>query len=179
MSDGRVREATGLAQLRSAFDESFAVKAGSREERESVIPIRVAGQAFAIRTCHITGLMKCRKIVPLPSRIPELLGVAALRGSLVPVYDLAALLRIPPGVGWPSWLMLVPCDTPIGLAFDGFEGQQVAEWLGDQRTARPREDVRQLVRTESGGRAVLDIPGLAEAIRKRAGIAEPAQELYQ
>jgi chemotaxis signal transduction protein len=174
MSEGPIVEMHTLAQLRSAFDRSFSVPAQSREDRESVIQIRVGGEVFAVRAGHIAGLVKSRKIVPLPSRIPELLGVAALRGSLIPVYDLAALLGISPGVSGPSWLMLVPCDTPIGLAFDGFEGQQEPEWLSGEQSAR--QHVRQLVRIGPAVRAVLDIPGLAETIRKRAGLVEPAKE---
>jgi purine-binding chemotaxis protein CheW len=178
MSEGTVAEAQALAQLRSAFDETFALPWRRRQEPGSVIQIRVGSEVFAIRTGHIAGLVKSGKIVPLPSRIPELLGVAALRGSLIPVYDLAALLGMPPVVNAPSWLALVPCDAPIGLAFDGFEGQQVPEWLGEEKGVA-REHVRQLVRIGSAVRAVLDIPGLAEAIRKRAGIKEPAKERKQ
>ncbi|MBZ5617407.1 MAG: chemotaxis protein CheW [Acidobacteriia bacterium] len=176
MSDEPVVElhALALAELRSAFDESFALPSRSREHQESVIQVRVGSEVFAIRTGHIAGLVKSKKIVPLPSRIPELRGLAALRGSLIPVYDLAALLGIPPGVSGPSWLVLVSCDTLIGLAFDGFEGQQVPEWLSDQQSER--QYVRQLVRIGSAVRAVLDIPGLAAAIRKRAGLAPPAKE---
>ena len=105
MSEGAVVEVHALAQLRAAFDETFAVPPRSREELESVIQIRVGSEVFAIRTGHIGGLMKSRKIVPLPSRIPELLGVSALRGSLIPVFDLAALLGIPAGASRPSWLV--------------------------------------------------------------------------
>jgi purine-binding chemotaxis protein CheW len=174
MSEGAVVEVHALAQLRAAFDETFAVLPRSREELESVIQIRVGSEVFVIRSGHIGGLVKSRKIVPLPSRIPELLGVSALRGKLIPVFDLAALLGIPAGASRPSWLVLAPGDTPIGLAFDGFEGQQVPEWLGDEQSAR--QHVRQLVRIGSAVRAVLDIPGLAAAIRRRAGITDSAKE---
>src|ERR1019366_4473035 len=123
MSEGPVVGMDGLAALRSAFDGTFVAPPRSRQERYPVIQIRLGGEVFAVRAAHIAGLVKSRKIVPLPSRIPELLGVSALRGSLIPVYDLAALLGIPPAVSGPSWLMLAPGETPIGLAFDGFEGR--------------------------------------------------------
>jgi len=170
-------EGHALEQLRSAFDETFAVPFRSREDQESVIQIRVGSEPFAVRPGHIAGLVKSRKIVPVPSRIPELLGASALRGSLIPVYDLAAMLGIPPGVTGPTWLILAPGDPPIGLAFDGFEGRQVPEWFSDEQGER--QYVRQLVRIGSAVRAVLDIPGLAEAIRRRAGLAEPAKERKQ
>jgi chemotaxis signal transduction protein len=176
MSEGRVAGMSAKA-LRSAFDESFALPSRSREDQESVIQIRVAGEVFAIRCSQTAGLLKSRRIVPLPSRIPELLGLAALRGSLLPVYDLAALLGISRGVSAPSWLILAPGDTPIGLAFDGFEGQHVPDWLSGEPSER--QYVGQLVRIGPAVRAVLDIPGLADAIRKRAGLAEPAKERNQ
>ena len=177
MSDGPMVELQALDRLRSAFDESFALPYAGREDPESVIQLRAGSQVFAIRTGHIAGLVKSRKIVHLPSRIPELLGVAVLRGSLIPIYDAAALLGIPAGVSGPAWLILVPGDTLIGLAFDAFEGQHVPEWLSDERGAGVH--VSQLVRVGSAVRAVLDIAGMAQAIRRRAGLAEPARERKQ
>jgi chemotaxis signal transduction protein len=176
MSDGPVPGTQALAQLRSGFDQGFAAAPRGSEAHEFVILIRVAGEVFAIRPCDIAGLVRSRKIVPVPSRTKELLGVTALRGALIPVYDLAALLGIPPGTGGLSWLVLAPGDTPIALAFDRFEGQQIPEWLSERSE---RQHVRQLVRTGSTIRAVLDVRGLAEAIRKGAGIKEPAKEREQ
>ena len=173
MSEQHVPAMQALAQLRSGFDRSFAVAPRSCDAHQFVIQIRVAGEAFAVRPCDIAGLARSRKIVPVPSRTKELLGVTALRGALIPVYDLAALLGIPPGTGGPSWLVLAPGDTPIALAFDRFEGQQIPEWLSERGE---RRHVRQLVRTGSAIRAVLDVGGLAEAIREGAGIKEPAKE---
>jgi purine-binding chemotaxis protein CheW len=176
MSEGPAPWVLTLAQLRSGFDRSFAAIPRSGEDRASVILIRVAGEVLAIRPCEISGLVKSRKIVPVPSRLPELLGVTALRGALVPVYDLAALLGVPRGTGGLSWLILAPGDTPIALAFDGFEGQEIPEWLGEPSE---RQHVRQLVRVGSTIRALLDVRGLTEAIRKSAGVNGPAQEKEQ
>jgi len=176
MSERPVPGMPALAQLRSDFDRGFAVAPRSSEAHEFVIQIRVAGEVFAIRTCDIAGLVRSRKIVPVPSRTKELLGVTALRGTLIPVYDLAALLGIPPGTGGLSWLVLAPGDTPIALAFDRFEGQQIPEWLSERSE---RRHVRHLVRTGSTIRAVLDVRGLAETIREGAGIKEPAKEKEQ
>lgn len=170
MSERPITGTDVLAQLRSSFDHSFGVLAESCESPESVIQIRVGSEGFAVRACQIAGLVKSRKIVPLPGRITELLGVAALRSSLVPVYDLAALLGIPASGSGATWLLLVPGETLIGLAIDGFEGRQVPEWLGDEQSAR--QHIRQLVRVGSAVRAVLDIPGIAAAIRQRAGLTE-------
>ena len=126
MSEAPVADMPAVTRLRSAFDEIFAVPSGGGDDREPAIQIRVSNEILVIRTGQIAGLWKPRKIVPVPSRVPELLGVAALRGSLIPVYDLAALLGIPRGAGSPSWMVVVPGEPSIGLAFDGFEGQQVA-----------------------------------------------------
>jgi chemotaxis signal transduction protein len=177
MSEDPVIGLGALTQLRRDFDETFAVLPPVREKYEPIIQIRVGNEVFAVRTGHIAGLAKDRKIVSLPSRIPELLGLAALRGSLIPVFDLAALLGIPAGVGAPSWLLLVRCDTLIGLAFDGFEGQQTPQGFSEEQSAG--QHVRQLVRMGAVVRSVLDLPSLADSIQKRAGLREPAKETKQ
>lgn len=168
---------SGLQQLRADFDGSFGVPAAPPTEREPVLVIRAGNESFAVRAGQIAGLLKSRKIVPLPSRIPELLGVASLRGSLLPVYDLAGLLGIPTAGTLPGWLLLVPSNPPVGLAFDEFEGRQQPEWISD--APGERRHVRQLVRLGPAVCSVLDIRGLAEAIRKRAGLPEPAKEETQ
>ena len=64
-----------LAELRRTFDRTFAAPpAAKAETSERLIAVRVAGESFMLRADHTTGLFKASRIVPLPSRIPELLG---------------------------------------------------------------------------------------------------------
>ena len=61
--------------MQRAFDQSFAAPhIGQSESLERMIMIRLAGERFLIRADQITGLTKAKRIVPLPSRIPEMLG---------------------------------------------------------------------------------------------------------
>jgi len=168
-----------VADLRREFDNTFAAPlAGPREDRESLIALRVAGQAFAVRTLHVNGVAKRRRIVPLPSRVPGLLGITTLRGALLPVYDLAALLGLPAGAGEGTWLLLARNETPIGLVFDEFEGQVEIEraCLYESNGSGERQHLRLVARIGSGHRAVIDIPGVVEEIRKTAGVLEPVKE---
>lgn len=96
--NGNTAATDQLAALRRSFDEAFAVPPRLREEGlEHLLLIRVAGEALALKTLHVTGLVRIGRILPIPSRIPELLGITGIRGTLVPVFDLAALLGFHPG----------------------------------------------------------------------------------
>ena len=141
--------------------------------------IRVGREHYTVRPAHTGGLAKIRKIVPMPSRIPEMLGLTAFRGVILPVFDLAGLLGIPSDVGAPEWLLLSAGDPSLGLAFQEFEGQEVRELPGGERRPEPRESGVELVRVGQAIRPVLDIPGLIESIRVRAGVSGNLKEKKQ
>ena len=93
--------ATGIAEraaeLRHAFDHSFAEPAGlGRGFREALLAVRVDTQPFAIRLSEISGLFADKKITPVPGSEATLRGIAGFRGAIVPVYDLQILLGQPP-----------------------------------------------------------------------------------
>src|SRR5436309_1156564 len=84
-----------VSELRRAFDGTFAKAirtAGGEAQEEDLLAVRIFTHAYAIRVAEIAGIITSRKIVPVPSRRFELLGVAGLRGGLIPVYHLGALL---------------------------------------------------------------------------------------
>lgn len=159
-----------LLELRRAFDQSFAAPAGRPSESLlSLIAIQVGGEAVAIRADQITGIARCRQIVPLPSRIPESLGITGIRGVLVPVFSLAALLGKTRGEEC-SWMALTQPEAPVALAFDEFESQlevRRTSCYEDESTGQ-RRHVRQLVRVGASIRPVIDIPSVLEAIRTAA-----------
>ena len=168
-----------LADLRRQFDSAFAAPPPApMEGRESLITLQVAGEALAVRTPHITGVAKTRRIMPVPTRVPGLLGIMALRGTLLPVYDLATLLGLPAPASAGSWLMLTNAEAPIGLVFDEFDGQVEIEraCLYESENSRMSEHLRLVARVGAAHRAVVDIPGIVEDIRKTSGIPEPVKE---
>ncbi|MDB6013550.1 MAG: cheW3-2 [Gammaproteobacteria bacterium] len=164
--------AAKAAELRNAFDGARALPFLSevREQIENLLALRVAGDAFAIRLSEISGLATDRKLVAFPSPVPELLGVAAIRGRLVPVYSLAALLGYS-APGTPGrWLVLCGTEEPVGLAINDFEGY-VRVPLSQVYAAEQKDDVtahvKYVVRTADTVRDVVSIPHIMEIIKSR------------
>jgi purine-binding chemotaxis protein CheW len=111
------------AALRAAFDEAFAAPEAVRGDRGlDLLEVQVAGRPHALRVAELAGLFADRRIVRLPSPLPEFLGLTGLRGVVVPVYCLAALLGHPPAETPPRWLALGAAGPPLGLAFDALVG---------------------------------------------------------
>jgi len=151
--------------LRLAFDRSFAVPhrtavAGSVE----LLAIRAGGTAYAIRLAAVSGLFTDRTVTPLPGPVPELLGVAALRGAVVAVYDLGALLGHA-GSAAARWLVLDTGTPAVGLAFDELDGHLRAP----AGSIAPAGDGRLEVISAAGQvRPVIDVPGIRAAIEDRS-----------
>src|SRR4029079_4392633 len=94
---GDPRAAHPAAGLRAEFDRGFALapSAGGADGLEGHLAIRVGGDSCAPRLADLLGVYVDRKIVPLPSSVPTLLGIASFRGVLIPVHDLRLLLGYP------------------------------------------------------------------------------------
>ena len=107
--------------LRRAFDEAFADARGVADaDVEDFLAIEVGGAPYAVRVSEVAGLYRNRTISPLTSRTPHLLGMIGVRGALVPVFDLGALLGHPDRQA-PRWLVLARGGAAVGLAFDNLE----------------------------------------------------------
>ena len=139
MTNSANASAATAAELRRSFDQSFS-HAPQRIDDSFVdlLAIRVAGAPYGLRLAHLSGLHLGRRIVPLPSPVPELLGLVGFRGNIIPVYSLRMLLGYSAGES-PRWLALVGKDEMIGLAFDSFEGHLRA--TKSQVTGVERADV--------------------------------------
>jgi chemotaxis signal transduction protein len=161
------------ARLAEAFDREFAtVPALDEARRETFLAIRLGDAPYAVRTAEIAGLVTDRRVVPLPSSEPSLLGVASFRGRVVPVYDLAALLgHAARGAG--RWLLLVD-GGEAALSITMFEAQlslAAGERMVAAQALASRPHLSGAV--EAGGivRPVADLPSVMNEIRKRAQAA--------
>ncbi len=160
------------AELRRVFDQARAVPSstGVEVQTESLLAIRVARDPYAIRVSEISGISTDKKVVALPSPVPELLGVTGLRGAIVPVYSLAALLGYGQETGQVRWLVLCVTEEPFALAFSGFEGYlcvpQAELYSAEQKDVR-RTFVTHAARATNMVRALVSIPMLREAIQER------------
>jgi chemotaxis signal transduction protein len=167
-------ESGRFADMRRAFDQSFATPhVDVSESLERMITIRLGGEPFVMRASHISGIARAKRIVSLPSRSPEVLGLAGIRGTLVPVFDLRGILRLKPCASTPSWLALVVDHVPIALGFDEFDGQvelSPANLYADE-SSTPRKHVQLLARIGSSVHPVIDIPSILEVIREKADVS--------
>jgi purine-binding chemotaxis protein CheW len=163
---------TGRAQaLREAFDRSFAEPlAPAVAQTEAFLAVRIAGNAYVLRIGEIAGLFADRVVAPVPSEVPHLLGVSGLRGAIVPVYDLAALLGYPAGAAT-RWLVLARSREPVALAFEAFEAQLALLPRDVVSAADDRQHVRGAVRAAGGLRPIAHLPSVLDEIHKRVKAA--------
>lgn len=166
--------------LRREFDATFALPPRvEARDAEGLLAIRIADVPYAIRSRDIRGLSAFRKVAPLPARLPEMIGLAAIRGELVPVYGLGMLLGHPRDVRSLRWLAWCGGERRVALAFEDFEGHVQAA-RSDLHAASGEGErsrhVREVVRIGPTVRPVVGIPSVVEAVHQRVGRAEPAKE---
>jgi len=137
---------------------------------EDLLAIRVSRDAYAIRVSEISGLATDRKIVAFPSPIPELLGVAGIRGALVPVYSLAMLLGYNAETERTRWLALCGTEDPVALVFSDFEDYvrvPLTQLYAAEQKDVARTHVEHVVRATDMVRAVVSIPLIRKTIQRR------------
>ena len=168
------------AELRHAFDRSFALPPPQAlQEVEGFLTIRVAGDPYAIRLREIAGMVAGRRVIPVPAIPLDLLGLAGIRGGVVPVFGLASILGYGQAAGSPRWMILCGAEDPIALAFSDFEGYlqlPQSSLQADENLRATRPYVNQIAGTAAGVRAVISIPLIVAAILNRSGHRRLAKE---
>lgn len=168
MSDDGLPIADRAARLRDAFDRSFAEpRAADARLAEDLLAVRIAAEPYALRLSEIAGVFADRRITPLPSGFPALLGIAGFRGSIVPVYDLPTLFGHAPDEAV-RWLVLA-AKAPVAFGFANLDGHVrveldaiVARDPGDQSSRH----VRYFARTPEAVRPIVHLPSVLDEIRK-------------
>lgn len=114
-------------ELRAQLDATFAEpREVVRPAMSALLAIRAGEELRAVQVSELQAVLADRPITRLPTEVAELLGLCAIRGAIVPVYDLAALLG-----GHvqrrhsPRWIMLAQHRELIALAFDALDAQLV------------------------------------------------------
>jgi chemotaxis signal transduction protein len=161
--------------LRREFDGSFALP--PREvatDLVDLLAIRVGERALALRVSEIAAVATGRRLTEVPSRSAELLGLVGIRGALVAVLDLAALLGEEKLGEAPRWVALCAGDEQLALGFHALEGHlrlpaAALEAVHDERQGL----VSEVVRDGSGLRSVVSVPRIAARALKLAGRARP------
>ena len=157
--------ASRATELRRAFDHSFAVPADdNRHEKVDLLDIMLAGQPYAIRTAEIAGIHLDLEVSHVPGPLPELVGITAIRGALLPVYDLGIVLGVGPSAG--RWVVLDATRT-VGLSFSDFHGHARIDAGQLAAHASGQQIASHVARIGDAARPVISIPSLIESIRQR------------
>jgi chemotaxis signal transduction protein len=178
VSGGERAPGVAADELRQRFDLAFAAPPVERDRGfEPLLAVRIGAAAYALRVPEIAGFAAARKIVPLPSRIAGMLGLAGLRGVVVPVFSLAAWIGYSGGEDPPRWFALCGGADPIALAFADFDGylELPRSALSDAADAG-RMHVRQVVRAQGEVRGVIDVPSVVKAIQEKVAAAHAIKE---
>ena len=168
--------------LRREFDLSFAQAWQVESPKlQHLLAVRVGSDPYALRIDEIAGLFADRHIVPVPTPLAELLGVAGFRGQVTPVYDLAALLGYPPR-GGQRWMILSRHVQRLAFAFDAFDTQlavmpdQLVPLASEQRGTLPensafRSHVDHAVCGTSAVHPIIRLPSVIAEVQRRIDIA--------
>lgn len=86
------------------------------------VRFRVGNEQYAIPVAGVREVITMAEVTPVPGAQPAVLGVRNLRGQILPVIDLAGLLRAarpePAGL-----VMITECENQLtGLAIDEVSG---------------------------------------------------------
>lgn len=160
---------TRAADLRKTFDHAFAAPPPAEAEAaEDYLGIRIGGAAFAVALSEIGAVFADKTIAPLPSGAGELLGVAGVRGDVVPVFGLAALIGQPGGSDRPRWLVLAR-GGHAGFAFDALDGHLRIPVASITPVASQGGFVRANAVMGKEARPIVSIASLIEHLEQRAG----------
>jgi purine-binding chemotaxis protein CheW len=168
-----------LAELRTGFDRSFA-EPPPRQHVESceLLAVRAGRRRYVLPLSQTSGLFCDRPITTLPGPLPALLGLAGFSGTIVPVYDLGALLGHP-APDPPRWLVLAAGIPAVALAFQDLDGHlrvPVDTIVGEADQHGGRGCLRGMVPLPGDTRPIVDVPSVRTAIHALTGHAHAHEE---
>jgi chemotaxis signal transduction protein len=181
MSDADDPAGPAAERMRAEFDRAFSSPAlRAARDGTRLLGIRVGGDPFALALTDVLAIHVDHKIVPVPSSAPTLIGIASFRGALAPVHDLRLLLGYPARTPT-RWLVLVPGATPVGLAFDAFDGQIVASSTSASPspsaiTSRSSALTRGLIQANDVIRPLIDVAAVLTAMSGRSAVGARNKE---
>ena len=159
------------AAIGRAFDRTFAEAPRTvAEDTEDLLGASVGGGSYLLRLRDVSGLAARPKVVPLPSPVTEFIGVMGLRGSVVPVYSLGALLGHPSLSEDPAWVFLIgERSATVGLGAREFTGYlRLARRAFAAAPASERGGlVRETARNGQHLRGVIDVGAVVVSLQER------------
>ena len=160
MSDSSSR----ARELAEAFDRAFELPERVAEERGgAALAIRVGADAYLLPLGGLSAVSRCTKLVELPGAPPGQIGLTGLRGGLVGVFSLPALLGYDVAPAKIAWLAMTAGPRSYALGFEVLDGQVTLPQANIVAgPADGRRHVSGLLRLdgEAHARGVLDVPSI-------------------
>ena len=142
---------------------------------DPVSPVRVcrfvlAGEAFAIDVRWARGVAVLEELTRVPGAPPHLLGVAHIRGQILPVVEIRPLLGLAPGTTGEGTRLLVVEAAPLqaAIATDrvlGLASFEEVQPLADPPSRHAAAFRRGLLSRGDEPTTLLDAPGILAALR--------------
>jgi purine-binding chemotaxis protein CheW len=145
----QIRKKTDLSSTRDG-------RAVAEDDRapEDLLIFRIAGESFGLRLATVAEIIRLPDLVRMPLVPPSLLGLANLRGTVLPVINLRALLHLPHhNESEQTRVIVLRGDAPVGFVVDRVE--RLVSIAGSQ------------LEQEDAGAGTLD-PALLEGVIKGA-----------
>lgn len=121
-----------------------------------VLTFEAGGQSLAIAADEVAEVVSAPRVTRVPLAPASLQGLANLRGKVVPILSVEALLGGAPGAA-PARVIVLSGDDPVGLAVDRVSAMR------DVATAGSLDGLAELVETDSGPTRLLQRGPLLEA----------------
>jgi purine-binding chemotaxis protein CheW len=86
---------------------------------ENLLIFQLAGGSFGLRLAQVAEIIRLPELVRVPLVPPSLLGVANLRGIVLPVVSLRRLMNLPDAtVDESTWVVVMRGNAPVGFLVD-------------------------------------------------------------
>ena len=104
-------------------DIAALVAPDTDEVLEDLLVFQLAGEPFGLRLNVVAEIIRPPALAHMPLVPPSLLGLANLRGIVMPVVSLRALLHLPDvATDRSTRVIVVRGDNPVGFVVDGIRG---------------------------------------------------------
>jgi purine-binding chemotaxis protein CheW len=127
------------------------------------------GQSFSIDITNVREIRRWSPVTPLPHAPSEVLGVMNLRGSVIPIYDLAARFGLPETIESARNVIMVATheDQTVGLLVESVS--EILSVARDQIQATPdvrsetvRQNITGVITLEDGMTRVVDLGAIVQ-----------------
>lgn len=167
-NENDIRDA--IEETRRRFDHSFSLPHPPLDnDVEDFLAIRVGGHPYALRATELVRVEPIGRTSVLPGSNSWLVGLAAVRGKLIPVYSLDLILSYQRPAADYKWIA-IGREELLGFAFDSVDGYlrtQRVRIVNASTANQDRAHCRQAFDHDGKLRLIANLPSILTAIREK------------